>query len=145
MCVSPLWGGQCFLPPHWEITWKVWRLRLLLFGKRQLLKNSYELFCVKSCWSAEEFKKLWCSYIHVYGNCWTTAWTSDWPPEASAESAAGAQVNTISPEWPLLDLPHLRADSHRGRIPIWRSFLLEPFCEPRTWVRSLFHFSFVMW
>ena len=36
----------------------------------------------------------------LYGNCWITTWTSDWPPEASAESAAGAQVNAISPEWP---------------------------------------------
>jgi len=27
------------------------------------------------------------------------AWTSDWPPEVSADSAAGAQVNAISPEW----------------------------------------------
>ena len=36
----------------------------------------------------------------LYGNCWITAWASDWPPEASAESAAGAQVNAISPQWP---------------------------------------------
>jgi len=36
----------------------------------------------------------------LYGNCWIRAWTSDWPPEVSAESAAGTQVNAISPEWP---------------------------------------------
>mgnify|MGYP001856566604 CR=1 FL=1 len=58
-----------------------------------------------------------------------------------AESAAGAQVNAISPEWP--PRPHLRADSQGGRISIWRSSLLEPFCEPRIWVSSLFHYSFV--
>jgi len=40
--------------------------------------------------------------------------------------------------------PHLRAHSQGGRISIWRSLLLEPFREPRTWVRSLFHYSFVM-
>ena len=78
------------------------------------------------------------------------SWTSDWPPEASVESAAGAQVNAISPEWPegvepgsTPPRPHLRADSQGGRISIWRSLLLEPFCEPRTWVRSLFHYFFV--
>ena len=41
--------------------------------------------------------------------------------------------------------PHLRADSQGGRISLRRSFLLEPFCKPRTQVRSLFHFSFVTW
>ena len=87
---------------------------------------------------------------HMYGNCWIMAWTSDWPCEVSAESAAGAQVNAISPEWPEgVELgstpprPHLRADSQGGRISIWRSPLLESFREPRTWVRSLFHYSFV--
>jgi len=40
---------------------------------------------------------------------------------------------------------HLRADSQGVRISIWRLLLLEPFCEPGTWVSSLFHYSFVMW
>ena len=86
----------------------------------------------------------------LYGNSWITAWTSDWPPEVSAESAARAQMNAISPEWPegvepgcTSPRPHLRADSQGGRISSWRSLLLEPFHEPRTRVRSLFHFSFV--
>ena len=39
-------------------------------------------------------------------------------------------------------LPHLRADSQGERISLWRSLLLELFCEPRTWLRSLFYFSF---
>ena len=78
---------------------------------------------------------------YLYGNCWITAWTSDWPPEASTESAAGAQVNAVSPEWP--PRPHLRADSQGGRISIWKSLSLEPFCKPRTRVRSLFHYFFV--
>jgi len=39
--------------------------------------------------------------------------------------------------------PHLRADSQGGWVSIWRSLLLEPFCEPRTQVSSLFHYSFV--
>ena len=39
--------------------------------------------------------------------------------------------------------PHLRADSQGGRISIWRLSFLEPFYEPRTWVSSLFHCSFV--
>ena len=42
----------------------------------------------------------WNVCVRLYGNWWITAWTSDWPPEVSAESATGAQVNTISPEWP---------------------------------------------
>jgi len=78
------------------------------------------------------------------------AWTSDWPPEASAESVARAQVKAISPEWPegvdpgcTPPRPHLRADSQGGWVSIWRSLLLEPFCEPRTQVSSLFHYSFV--
>ena len=74
-------------------------------------------------------------------NLWSTTW---------AESAAGAQVNTISPEW--LEgvepgctppRPHLRADSQGERFSTWRLLLLEPFCEPRIQVRSLFHYSFV--
>ena len=73
----------------------------------------------------------------LYGN-----WTSDWPPEASAESAVGAQVKAIPPVWPEVvqpgstsPRPHLRADSHRGRISFsgdhssW-----SPFGKPRTWV-----------
>ena len=39
--------------------------------------------------------------------------------------------------------PHLRADSQGGRISIWRLPVLEPFCEPRIQVSSLFHYSFV--
>jgi len=47
----------------------------------------------------------------MYGNCWIMAWTSDWSPEASTESATGAQVKAIHlcdrKEWslapPLLD------------------------------------------
>jgi len=86
----------------------------------------------------------------VYGNYWITAWTIEWPPDASAESATGAPVHAISPEWPegvepgcTPPRPHLRADSEGGRISIWRSPLLELFWEPRTWVKSLFHCSFV--
>jgi len=45
---------------------------------------------------------------------------------------------------PLLDpRAHLRADSQGGQIFIWRSFLLEPFYEPRAQVSSLFHCFFV--
>ena len=85
--------------------------------------------------------------LWLYGNCWITAWNSDWPPEASAESAVGAQVNAISPEWlgSTAPRPPFKGWLPRGRIFIWRSFFLESFCEPRTWIRSLFHFSFVMW
>ena len=43
-----------------------------------------------------------------------------------------------TPPW-----PHLRADSQRGRISIWRLLPLEPFCEFRIWVCSLFHYFFV--
>ena len=70
-------------------------------------------------------------------NLWLTTW---------------AQVNAISPEWPegvdpgsTPPRPHLKADSQGGRFSIWRLFPLEPFCEPRIQVRSLFHFFFVMW
>ena len=104
-----------------------------------------QILCPSRCW-----KPL--VVCHLYGNCWIMAWISDWPPEVSAESAAGAQVNTISPEWPegmepgsTPPRPHLRADSQGGRISIWRLLFLEPFCEPRTWVSSLFHYSFVTW
>ena len=62
----------------------------------------------------------------VNGNCWITAWTSDWPPETSAESAAGAQVNAILPEWSegvesgsTPPRPHLRADSQGGDPSSW--------------------------
>ena len=86
----------------------------------------------------------------VYGNHWIIAWTSDWPHEASTESAAGAQVNAVSLEWPegmepgsTSPRPHLRADSQGGKIFIWRSLLMESFCEPRAWVSSLFHCSFL--
>ena len=102
--------------------------------------------CLWDCFSRNIIRNTLKMCMKVYGSCWIMAWTSDWPPEVSAESAAGAQVNAISPEWPegppLLD-PHLRADSQGGRISIWRSLLLELFCEPRIRVSSLFHYSFV--
>ena len=63
----------------------------------------------------------------LYGNSWIMAWTSDWPPEASADSAAGAQVNAISPKWPEGVEPgstsprsRLRADCHGERIFFWQ-------------------------
>ena len=120
---------------------------------RETLRSS--LMCPIGPWLFEGHttSDCWSSYPSLlYGNCWITAWTSDWPPEVSAESAAGAQVNAISPEWPegvepgsTLPRPHLGADSQGGRISMWRSLLLELFCEHRTWVRSLFYYSFVTW
>jgi len=69
----------------------------------------------------------------LYGNCWITAWTSDWPPEASAESVVGAQVEAIPPArlegvepGSLSSKPYLRADSHGGRFSFWTLLLLEP-------------------
>ena len=86
----------------------------------------------------------------MYGNCWITGRTSDWPPEVNAESASGAQVNAISPEWlegvepgSTLPRPHLRVDCYWGSISIWRTSFLEPFHEPRMQISSLFHYSFV--
>jgi len=48
----------------------------------------------------------------------------------------------VEPGWAVR--PHLRADSQGGRISIWRSLPLEPFCKPRIWVRSSFNYSFVI-
>ena len=45
--------------------------------------------------------------------------------------------------WSLAPRPHLRADSQERRLSIWKSLSLDSFCEPRTWVSSLFHYFFV--
>jgi len=68
----------------------------------------------------------------LYGNCWMMAWTSDWPPEASTESAMGAQVKAIHPVWlegvkpgSTSPRPHLSADCQWGRVSFWRLLLVE--------------------
>ena len=75
----------------------------------------------------------WCCFtttvVPVYGNCWIMAWTTDWSPEASTQSAAGAQVKAIhlcdQKGWslapPLLDPP----PPFKGWLPLRKDLFLE--------------------
>ena len=73
----------------------------------------------------EPIQFLYTRTIIVYGNCWITAWTSDWPPEASTESAPGAQVNAISPEWPEGAWLHSSSTPFNGWFPRRKDLYLE--------------------
>ena len=68
-------------------------------------------------------------------NLWLTTWGECW---VSCRGTGECNFTWVT------EKPNLKADSQGGRISIWRSLPLESFCKPRTWVRSLFHYSFVM-
>jgi len=81
-----------------------------------------------------------CTFVLVWEllnhglNLWLITWAERW---VSCRGTGECNFTWVTPR------PHLRADSQGGRISIWRSLLLELFCEPRIRVSSLFHYSFV--
>ena len=86
--------------------------------------------------------------VYLYGNCWIMAWATDRSPEASTESAVGAQVKAIHLcDWkgwslapPLLDPVEGLTATEEGSLS-GDHFLLEFFCEPRTWAGVFIYFQ----
>jgi len=78
--------------------------------------------------------------VEVHGmNLWLTTWGERW---ISHRGTGECNFTCVTGRGGA-SRPHLRADSQGGRISVWRSPLLEFFCEPRIQISFLFYYSFV--